>query len=101
MRYRPDDERPAAGTRPGPWRALDVITANGKPTGRVKPRAEVHRDGDWHRAIHVWVAGVDGRGAPFLTAPAPLAPQGHLAESLRRDRGRALPRGRKAGRNAA
>jgi isopentenyldiphosphate isomerase len=50
-----------------PGELFDIITANGKPTGRVKPRAEVHRDGDWHRAIHVWVAGVDGRGAPFLT----------------------------------
>ncbi len=46
---------------------FDVITADGKPTGRVKSRAEVHRDGDWHRAIHVWVAGVDDRGTSFLT----------------------------------
>jgi len=50
-----------------PDEPFDVITADGKPTGRVKSRAEVHRDGDWHRAIHVWVAGVDYRGAPFLT----------------------------------
>ena len=50
-----------------PGEPFDVITANGKPTGRVKSRAEVHRDGDWHRAIHVWVAGVDDRGTPFLT----------------------------------
>ena len=50
-----------------PGEPFDVITADGKPTGRVKSRAEVHRDGDWHRAIHVWVAGVDDRGAPFLT----------------------------------
>jgi isopentenyldiphosphate isomerase len=50
-----------------PGEPFDVITADGKPTGRVKPRAEVHRDGDWHRATHVWVAGVDARGAPFLT----------------------------------
>jgi isopentenyldiphosphate isomerase len=50
-----------------PREPFDVITANGKATGRVKSRAEVHRDGDWHRAIHVWVAGVDDRGTPFLT----------------------------------
>jgi isopentenyldiphosphate isomerase len=49
-----------------PGEPFDVITADGKPTGRVKSRAEVHRDGDWHRAIHVWVAGVDVGGAPFL-----------------------------------
>jgi isopentenyldiphosphate isomerase len=50
-----------------PGEPFDVITADGRPTGRVKTRAEIHRDGDWHRAIHVWVAGVDNRGAPFLT----------------------------------
>jgi isopentenyldiphosphate isomerase len=49
-----------------PGEPFDVITAYGKPTGRVKPRAEVHRDGDWHRAVHVWVAGVDECGSPFL-----------------------------------
>jgi isopentenyldiphosphate isomerase len=50
-----------------PGEPFDVITADGRLTGRVKTRAEIHRDGDWHRAIHVWVAGVDDRGAPFLT----------------------------------
>src|SRR5215208_8213666 len=61
--------RNSMGLEPGqdPGEPFDVITADGKPTGRVKSRAEVHRDGDWHRAIHVWVAGVDDRGAPFLT----------------------------------
>ena len=50
-----------------PGEPFDVITADGRPTSRVKTRAEVHRDGDWHRAIHVWVASVDDRGTPFLT----------------------------------
>jgi isopentenyldiphosphate isomerase len=50
-----------------PGEPFDVITADGKPTGRVKKRAEIHRDGDWHRAIHVWVTGLDDRGVPFLT----------------------------------
>src|SRR5215212_11005279 len=61
--------RNSMGLEPGqdPGEPFDVITADGKPTGRVKSRAEVHRDGDWHRAIHVWVAGVDDRGGPFLT----------------------------------
>ena len=45
---------------------FDIVRADGTPTGRVKTRAAVHRDGDWHRAIHVWVAGHDERGAPFL-----------------------------------
>jgi len=49
-----------------PNEAFDVVTFDGKPTGIVKLRAEVHRDGDWHRSLHVWVAGVDNLG-PFLT----------------------------------
>jgi isopentenyldiphosphate isomerase len=53
-------------TAQDPSEPFDVITAHGTPTGRVKPRAEVHRDGDWHRAIHVWVAGLDRGDSPFL-----------------------------------
>lgn len=39
---------------------LDVLDEHGHPTGEVKPRAEVHRDGDWHRAFHLWVLHPDG-----------------------------------------
>ena len=39
---------------------LEVLDEEGRPTGRVKPRAEVHRDGDWHRAFHLWVLHPDG-----------------------------------------
>ena len=49
-----------------PEEPFDVVHADGSPTGLVKPRAQVHRDGDWHRALHVWVAGIDEAGAPFL-----------------------------------
>ena len=65
-----------------PGEPFDIITADGRPTGRVKTRAEIHRDGDWHRAIHVWVAGVDDRGSAIPDFPAPLTSQGHLAGSL-------------------
>lgn len=34
---------------------FDVVDAEGRPTGTVKPRADVHRDGDWHCAFHCWV----------------------------------------------
>ena len=34
---------------------FDVLTENGDPTGECKRRADVHRDGDWHRAFHLWV----------------------------------------------
>jgi isopentenyldiphosphate isomerase len=49
-----------------PRELFDVVTFEGCPTGRTKARAEVHRDGDWHRAVHVWVTGVGDEG-PFLT----------------------------------
>lgn len=49
-----------------PNELFDVVTSAGEPTGIVKRRADVHRDGDWHRAVHVWVVGIDERG-PFLT----------------------------------
>ncbi len=49
-----------------PDELFDVVTEQGEPTGIVKPRAAVHRDGDWHRAVHVWVYGVDHHGCFLL-----------------------------------
>ncbi len=46
-----------------PNELFDVIDVHGIPTGVVKRRADVHRDGDWHRAIHVWIYGEDEDGA--------------------------------------
>src|SRR5437867_10874558 len=40
---------------------IDVLTADGKPTGVRKPKNQIHRDGDWHRAAHVWIISPDGR----------------------------------------
>ncbi len=40
---------------------IDVLTPEGAPTGRAKPKPDVHRDGDWHRAAHVWIVTADGR----------------------------------------
>jgi isopentenyldiphosphate isomerase len=50
-----------------PAELFDVVRADGSPTGITKARAAVHRDGDWHRSIHVWVAGIGTGGEPFLT----------------------------------
>nr|KJB16150.1 hypothetical protein B456_002G214900 [Gossypium raimondii] len=33
---------------------LDVLTKIGKKIGVSKPRGDVHRDGDYHKAVHVW-----------------------------------------------
>ena len=49
-----------------PNELFDVVLADGTPTGRTKARALVHRDGDWHRAVHVWIAGVGEGGEAFL-----------------------------------
>jgi isopentenyldiphosphate isomerase len=48
-----------------PNELFDVVRADGTPTGQAKRRGDVHRDGDWHRAVHVWVVGFDG-ATPFL-----------------------------------
>ncbi|KAL4557466.1 hypothetical protein LXL04_035644 [Taraxacum kok-saghyz] len=34
---------------------FDVLTKTGLKTGISKPRSAVHRDGDYHRAVHVWI----------------------------------------------
>lgn len=43
---------------------LDVLGTDGRPRAR-KRRGAVHRDGDWHRVFHCWVAGA-GEGGPFV-----------------------------------
>ncbi|KVH91566.1 NUDIX hydrolase domain-containing protein [Cynara cardunculus var. scolymus] len=34
---------------------FDVLTKTGLKTGVSKPRSAVHREGDYHRAVHVWI----------------------------------------------
>ncbi len=34
---------------------LDIVDAKGHPTGQTKLRKLVHRDGDLHRAVDIWV----------------------------------------------
>uniref|UniRef100_A0A803KUE1 Nudix hydrolase domain-containing protein n=1 Tax=Chenopodium quinoa TaxID=63459 RepID=A0A803KUE1_CHEQI len=44
------DEPPAQ-----PQEYLDVLTKTGQNTRVRKLRGDVHRDGDYHRAVHVWI----------------------------------------------
>lgn len=44
---------------------FDVLDSNGHKTGRIKLRSEVHRDGDWHRAVNIWI--VNGGGGCFYS----------------------------------
>src|SRR3712207_3787607 len=45
---------------------VDVLDANGKPTGEVAWKSEAHRLGLWHRCFHCWVSGTDASGEPYL-----------------------------------
>jgi isopentenyldiphosphate isomerase len=39
---------------------IDVLRADGEATGTVKPKDAIHRDGDWHKSVHVWIVTTDG-----------------------------------------
>lgn len=40
---------------------IDVLNPDGTPAGMRKAKHLVHRDGDWHRSVHVWIVVPDGR----------------------------------------
>ena len=40
---------------------FDVLDENGNKTGKTKARELVHRDGDWHRSVHVWIVNSENR----------------------------------------
>ena len=61
------DIRPSAISTTDPQHELfEVLTAEGLPTGMSKRRGLVHRDGDWHGAVHIWVGGIGADGVPFV-----------------------------------
>ena len=48
---------------------FDVLSTSGQPTGQIKPRSEVHRDGDWHQAVLIWI--LNSQGELLLQRRAP------------------------------
>ena len=48
---------------------FDILDENGNKTGRIKLRSEVHRDGDWHKAVHIWI--VNDKGEILLQRRCP------------------------------
>lgn len=52
-----------------PDELFDLYDRDGAPLGVAKARRDVHRDGDWHRSVHIWVVlrgSVDAASAPSL-----------------------------------
>ncbi len=39
---------------------FDILDENGNQTNLIKKRTEVHRDGDWHKAVHIWIINENG-----------------------------------------
>ena len=39
---------------------FDLLDENGNKTGKIKVRNEVPRDGDWHKAVHIWIINENG-----------------------------------------
>jgi isopentenyldiphosphate isomerase len=44
-----------------PGELLEVLDADGQPTGHARPRSAIHLDGDWHLAFHCWIVRDGGR----------------------------------------
>jgi isopentenyldiphosphate isomerase len=40
---------------------FDLYDREGHALGVAKPRDQVHRDGDWHRSVALWIVRADGR----------------------------------------
>jgi isopentenyldiphosphate isomerase len=34
---------------------LEILSSSGDLTGKILPRSEVHRLGEWHAAVHIWI----------------------------------------------
>ena len=45
-----------------PGELFDLFDGDGAPLGVAKARRDVHRDGDWHRSVHIWVVLREGSG---------------------------------------
>lgn len=60
-----------------PDEPFDLCDREGNLLGQVKSRREVHRDGDWHRALHLWVILRGGAGPRVVLQRRSLAKDTH------------------------
>lgn len=44
-----------------PDELIDLIGEDGTPLGQAKRKSEIHRDGDLHRTVHLWIVTADRR----------------------------------------
>lgn len=45
---------------------FDVLTESGERTETTKRRGDIHRDGDWHASVHIWIARRRISGMEYL-----------------------------------
>ncbi len=48
---------------------LDIYTEHDEPTGQTKFRSDIHKDGDWHRTVNVYVVNEKGEYLVLLCPP--------------------------------
>jgi isopentenyldiphosphate isomerase len=60
-----------------PTELFDLFDAEGHALGRSKARALVHRDGDWHRSVHVWVVHTSDEGPSVVLQRRSLTKDTH------------------------
>ena len=77
-----------SGSFSEPDELFDVCDSLGRPLGLRKRRADVHRDGDWHRALHCWVVGQYEDGTPYVDLSASVGGEGYVTGKTGCDRGR-------------
>ena len=35
--------------------SIDILNKDGNKTGSTKSKPSIHKDGDWHKAVHIWI----------------------------------------------
>ncbi len=48
---------------------FDLYDEHDSPLGETKLRSDVHRDGDWHRTVHIYVINLQGEVLVQLRSP--------------------------------
>ena len=38
---------------------IDILTPDGKPTGKIALKSEAHKNGWFHATVHIWLHTID------------------------------------------